>query len=439
MIEYNLDVQQARYLVDHKIKPQHLSKIQEIIFLRSLEGKTYSQIASEYNYDMEYIKASGSSLWKTLSEAFGEQVRKNNCVNFIRRQVIDISQLPIQEKESSFDIQKDLDTFSLIAPKISSFQGREAEIKQLNEWCFDPNCQFILITGMIGCGKTFLATKIAKLLQDDFDKVIWLSANHDIKAKDLIKFYLRSLEPNLDMPSDINNLLFLFVSFLKKYRCCLILDNLDSIFELKTMVPYYRSSCDQYSSFLRCLINTRHNSQVIATSRINLKQLGYYGKNDNVKSLNLKGLDHETLKSIFQHKIDRDIAPDIWKKVCNYHQNNPELIKILVRNINYLPITNSDIYTKKFPLIEEMDYIFARELRLLDTIGKEVVFWLAFNSDSDLDGLLYCLNHPKNKILKVIDDLKDIYWVTEVNSKYKLSLIYKNYVQRHLVKVAIEV
>ena len=87
MVIAKLDINQAIGLIDNRISPRHLSRIQEIILIKSLAGKTYSQIAIEHNYGMEYIKTSGSELWKLLSQAFGQQITKSNCNSFIRRQI----------------------------------------------------------------------------------------------------------------------------------------------------------------------------------------------------------------------------------------------------------------------------------------------------------------------------------------------------------------
>ena len=49
MVRNNFDLQQAIGVVDHKISPKHLNRVQEIILVKSLEGQTYSQIAIEHN------------------------------------------------------------------------------------------------------------------------------------------------------------------------------------------------------------------------------------------------------------------------------------------------------------------------------------------------------------------------------------------------------
>ncbi len=64
--------------VNGLIAPDHLSHIQEIVFLRSYEGKRYREIATESGYDYDYVKEIGFQLWKTLSQILGRKVTKKN-------------------------------------------------------------------------------------------------------------------------------------------------------------------------------------------------------------------------------------------------------------------------------------------------------------------------------------------------------------------------
>jgi hypothetical protein len=64
--------------VNDLIAPDRLSYIQEIVFLRSCEGKKYREIATESGYDYDYVKEVGFQLWKTFSQTLGRKVTKKN-------------------------------------------------------------------------------------------------------------------------------------------------------------------------------------------------------------------------------------------------------------------------------------------------------------------------------------------------------------------------
>jgi hypothetical protein len=65
---------------------QQLTDVQEIIFRECWQGRnSYEEIAEIHKYDHEYIKSTGSKLWKYLSDAFGEKVKKSNLKSVITR------------------------------------------------------------------------------------------------------------------------------------------------------------------------------------------------------------------------------------------------------------------------------------------------------------------------------------------------------------------
>jgi Pentapeptide repeats (8 copies) len=65
---------------------EQLNDVQELIFKQCWEGRqSYEEIAKLSKYDDEYIKAAGYKLWKLLSEAFEERVKKNNIKAVIKR------------------------------------------------------------------------------------------------------------------------------------------------------------------------------------------------------------------------------------------------------------------------------------------------------------------------------------------------------------------
>ncbi|BAU10589.1 hypothetical protein LEP3755_10740 [Leptolyngbya sp. NIES-3755] len=65
-------------IVNELLAPNPLTYIQEIVFLRSLEGKRYREIAAESGYDYDYVKEVGFQLWQNLSHALGRKVTKKN-------------------------------------------------------------------------------------------------------------------------------------------------------------------------------------------------------------------------------------------------------------------------------------------------------------------------------------------------------------------------
>ncbi|MEQ8957431.1 MAG: AAA-like domain-containing protein [Coleofasciculus sp. C2-GNP5-27] len=82
-----MDVEQALILIDQSLQPEGLTDIQELIFRQCWQGKSYYDIAQEFDYDAGYLRIAGSQLWQQLSLALGEKVTKANLQSALRRRM----------------------------------------------------------------------------------------------------------------------------------------------------------------------------------------------------------------------------------------------------------------------------------------------------------------------------------------------------------------
>ena len=80
-----MTVDEALALVEVALDYQRLNKVQEIVFRQSWEGQSYIEIAKSFGYEPDYIKDAGAKLWKLLSKAFGEKVKKDNLQSVLKR------------------------------------------------------------------------------------------------------------------------------------------------------------------------------------------------------------------------------------------------------------------------------------------------------------------------------------------------------------------
>ena len=80
-----MTVDEALTIVEAVVDYPSLNKVQKIVFRQSWEGRSYVEIAQSAGYDSDYIKDAGARLWKQLSEAFGEKVKKDNIQSVLKR------------------------------------------------------------------------------------------------------------------------------------------------------------------------------------------------------------------------------------------------------------------------------------------------------------------------------------------------------------------
>lgn len=79
-----MHAEEALGLLD-EILPINLNNLQEIIFCQVWEGKTYAEIANEYNYEHSYIRDIGFRLWRQMSESLQQKVSKTNVKAVLSR------------------------------------------------------------------------------------------------------------------------------------------------------------------------------------------------------------------------------------------------------------------------------------------------------------------------------------------------------------------
>lgn len=76
---------EALELVENVLDYERLNKVQELVFRESWEGRSYKEIAGSCEYEYDYIKDAGAKLWKLLSKALGEKVKKDNLQSVLKR------------------------------------------------------------------------------------------------------------------------------------------------------------------------------------------------------------------------------------------------------------------------------------------------------------------------------------------------------------------
>ena len=80
-----MTVDEAITIAETALNYDRLNKVQEIVFRQSWEGRSYQEIAASAEYDYDYIKDAGAKLWKLLSKALEEKVKKDNLKSVLKR------------------------------------------------------------------------------------------------------------------------------------------------------------------------------------------------------------------------------------------------------------------------------------------------------------------------------------------------------------------
>jgi hypothetical protein len=73
-----MTAEEALEIIEQILPPGSLTAAQELVFRRSWLGEEYPAIAREAGYDYSYIRDIGAQLWRSLSKALKEPVKKKN-------------------------------------------------------------------------------------------------------------------------------------------------------------------------------------------------------------------------------------------------------------------------------------------------------------------------------------------------------------------------
>jgi len=115
-------------------------------------------------------------------------------------------------------------------PESGIFHGRIQELDNLEHLIVEEHYNLVLISGIIGIGKTALSIQLVERIKYKFDYAIWLNIRTPLSLETvqekLIEF-IYSQEANKFL---IDKTQKNIISYLQKYRCLVILDNVQTIF-----------------------------------------------------------------------------------------------------------------------------------------------------------------------------------------------------------------
>ena len=356
-----MDVQEVLRFADDMVfakTGEHLDDLQKAILGGVWEGQKYSQIAEASYCSEGHVRNVASKLWKRLSNVLGEEVTQSNLRSTLeRRQVFIVSQnfgndfvfcnINVSTDSQSPEVPKDRSPSSPTsdtsqpqtrldiadAPHISLLCDRTSELATLEKWIVQEKCTLATISGLSGIGKTALSLHLIQKIQHNFEYVIWRSLRHspplETTLKNLLEFLLN--QPEIELPSSIPDRLSLLMEYLRKNRCLIILDDVQTILSSGQLAGNYRPECRNYSILFRQVGETTHNSCLILNSWEPPREItALKGEKSPVRSLHLKGIGAAAAEIFRQKSL---LNPEKWENLINTYRGNPLWLKIVATTI----------------------------------------------------------------------------------------------------------
>lgn len=256
---------------------------------------------------------------------------------------------------------------------------------------------------MAGVGKTTLATKLAKSIQDRFEYVIWRTIQHTSSANDLLTEFVSFLSNQQETKPDIN----LLIHYLRKSQCLLILDKLETTLDADLTIDY-RSGYQIYSDLIRAISTTNHSSCLILTSREKPAEIATLERTAfNVRSLNLEGSQEVALHLLQSKQLLG--SEEQKQKLCLLYSHNPLQINMVANTIIQLFDSKIDKFLEQNTLLlSNISQLLKQQLHRLSELEWHIMYCIAINQQiTNIDTLAknIWLTIPKYQLLNAIEKL----------------------------------
>ncbi|MGB3652823.1 MAG: CHAT domain-containing protein [Rivularia sp. (in: cyanobacteria)] len=322
---------------------------------------------------------------------------------------------------------------------VSAFYGRNEEVNTLEKWIVTDNCRLITVVGMGGIGKTALSVKLAELVEDKFDYLIWRSLRNAPSIEELLNDLIGflSAEHQIVLTDSLDRQISQLIDCLRAARCLVILDNLESI--LASDDPgSYRQGYQGYGQLLRCVADTSHESCVLVTSREPPKGFSARkGDNLPVRMLTLRGLNYSEAKKVLAQKGLSPSEQEI-NRLVECYAGNPLAIKIAATTIEDIFAGDITDFLEAGTIIcgDIFDLLDCQFVRL-SILNKQIIYWLAINREwvslKDLQSDIIDVVKMRD-LLAALEYLQSRCLIENNSGKFTLQPVVMEYVIEELIE-----
>jgi len=390
------------------IEPWHeeAHRCQMLFLARS--GKREAALA-QYATCQRILAAEFNSEPTTETVALYEQIRTGALDKVIETGAAALNtHQPIQGGQSLYP-GRSVSAHSLISPQINwheipyspKFYGRQSELSQVNHW-LSAGCRLIGIFGLGGQGKTALAAQLIRTLAASalppslvdatpqiskatlagFQQILWYSVGTE-PPQQMVRSWLQTLseQPLATLPEHWEQLLSLLMEQLRRRRCLLIIDQMESTSQYTDATNAHLADSKMYNALLQRIGTSDHQSCLLLLSRESpLEFTRWEEQTSTIRFLHLTGLTVDMSRQLLQgYGI---AAPDaVLATLRECYSGNPLALIIVAETIQQLFAGNVERFLAAGIFVfDDLRTMLDQQFARFGVIEREILFRLAIEA-----------------------------------------------------------
>lgn len=282
-------------------------------------------------------------------------------------------------------------------PDATTVVGREQESNTLRHWVLSDRCKLVGIFGVGGAGKTTLAAQWLRSLAGQtlghdsgeaaknggrapFDRIIWRSLLNAPPLSAIITSWLQVLSSQqlTAMPATRYEQMALLFDYLRRERCLLVLDNLETILRAGGNAGLFRDGYEDYGALLQQVGESQHQSCLLFTSReLPLVVASLERSLPSVRLLALAGLAESHARQVLR-SAGLDCEPAQSAQLARYYSGNPLALKLVADTV--LALYGGDLQAfmqDETPVFEDIRAVLDQQFHRLSPFEQQLLIGLA--------------------------------------------------------------